>query len=105
MKKIKYFMLILPFVVALFFSFDVVFSGSIKGKIIPTEGASQVWAMSTADTLKAAISQGLFEIPNVKAGTYKIFIDATDPYKDVVREGVQVSDGGSVDLGEIQLEK
>ena len=79
--------------------------GSIKGKVIPADGASQVWAMSGTDTLKAAISQGNFEITNAKAGTYKVYIDAIDPYKDVVKEGVQLSDGGMVDLGEIQLTK
>ena len=79
--------------------------GTIKGKVMPADGASQIWAMSSNDTLKAAISQGAFEISNVKQGTYKIYIDAVDPYKDVVKDGVQVPEGGIVDLGEIQLTK
>src|SRR5437879_1284534 len=79
--------------------------GSIKGKVIPADGASQVWAISNTDTLKAAISQGNFEISKAKAGTYKVYIDAIDPYKDVVKDGVQLNDGGTVDLGEIQLTK
>ena len=85
-----------------FIRFD---GGTIKGRIIPTDAASQVWAMSATDTLKAAISQGSFEIMNAKAGTYRIYIDATDPFKDVVKEGVRLTDGGIVDLGEIQLVK
>jgi hypothetical protein len=32
-------------------------------------------------------------------------IDANEPYKDIVRDGIQVSDGSATDLGEIQLEK
>jgi len=88
-----------------FSAFTILQGGSIKGKIIPADGASQVWAISTTDTLKAAISQGNFEISRAKAGTYKVFIDAIDPYKDVVKDGVQVNDGGTVDLGEIQLTK
>ena len=79
--------------------------GAIKGKVIPADGASQIWAMSSNDTVKAAVSQGNFEISNVKQGTYKIYIDAVNPYKDVVRDGVQVPEGGTVDLGEIQLVK
>jgi hypothetical protein len=87
------------------FAFTIFQGGSIKGKIIPADGASQVWAISATDTLKAAIGQGNFEITNAKAGTYKVYIDAIDPYKDVVKEGIQLSDGGTVDLGEIQLTK
>jgi len=55
--------------------------------------------------VKAIINQGSFEIQNVKAGTYKVYIDAVDPYKDVVKEGVQVTDGGIADIGEIQLQR
>jgi hypothetical protein len=90
---------------AALFAFTTFQGGSIKGKVIPADGASQVWAISNADTLKAAISQGNFEITRAKAGTYKVYIDAIDPYKDVVKDGVQVNDGGTVDLGEIQLTK
>ena len=96
------------FVVAfalLLFSFISSAGGSIKGKVLPADGASQVWAMSSTDTLKAAISQGTFEISNVKQGTYKVYVDAIDPYKDVVRDGVQVTEGSTVDLGDIQLTK
>jgi hypothetical protein len=86
-------------------AFTILQGGSIKGRIMPADGASQVWAISSTDTLKAAISQGNFEISRAKAGTYKVYIDAIDPYKDVVKDGVQVNDGGTVDLGEIQLTK
>jgi len=79
--------------------------GSIKGKVIPPDGASQVWALSAKDTLKAMINQGSFEIQNANAGTYKIYIDAVEPYKDVVKEGVQVIDGGVADIGQITLQK
>lgn len=90
---------------AVLFAFSTFDGGSIKGKINPPEGASQVWAMSKTDTLKAGISQGMFEIVNAKPGTYKVYIDAVEPYKDVVKEGVQVSEGSTADLGEIPLQK
>src|SRR5881628_2024207 len=104
MKNIISYILILS-VFAGFSAFKVFANGSIKGKIIPADGASQVWEISSSDTLKAAISQGTFQISNVKQGTYKIYIDAIDPYKDVVKEGVQITENGTVDLGEIQLTK
>ena len=34
----------------------------------------------------------------MQAGTYKVYIDAAEPYKDVVKDNVQVSDGGTADL-------
>src|SRR6478672_11740057 len=105
MKNKKNSSLALIVLAAGLFAFATLQGGSIKGKIIPADGASQVWAISSTDTLKAAISQGNFEISRAKAGTYKVFIDAIDPYKDVVKDGVQVNDGGTVDLGEIQLTK
>ena len=104
MKNTKKYFVLLIFIVA-FFAFITFAGGIIKGKILPADGASQVWAISSSDTLKAAISQGIFEISNVKQGTYKIYIDAIDPYRDVVRDGIQVSENGTVDLGEIQLSK
>jgi|SRR3954449_11834025 hypothetical protein len=104
MKNIITCILIITTIVAVF-AFRFFANGGIKGKIIPADGASQVWAISSSDTLKAAISQGTFQISNVKQGTYKIYIDAIDPYKDVVKEGVQITENGTVDLGEIQLTK
>ena len=104
MKNTKKYFVLLIFIVA-FSAFTTFAGGIIKGKILPADGASQVWAISSSDTLKAAISQGIFEISNVKQGTYKIYIDAIDPYRDVVRDGIQVSENGTVDLGEIQLSK
>lgn len=87
------------------FAFNNFEGGSIKGRVIPSDGASEVWAMSSTDTLKAQISQGAFEITDAKAGTYRLMIDAKEPFKDVVRDGIIVSEGGVIDLGEIQLEK
>lgn len=91
--------------IAALFAFTKFDGGSIKGKISPPEGASQVWAMSSTDTLKASINQGVFEVTNAKPGTYKVYVDAVDPYKDVIKEGIQVTDGITVDLGQITLEK
>jgi len=94
--------MILAVVLFAFTTFD---GGVIKGKITPADGAKQVWAISATDTLKSAVTDGSFEISNAKAGTYKVFIDATEPYKDVVKDNVQVSDGSTADLGSITLEK
>ena len=105
MKNTRIGLFALSAIVAGLFAFTTFQGGSIKGKITPVDGASQVWALSATDTLKAMINQGTFEIQNAKAGTYKVYIDAVEPYKDVIKEGVQVTDGSSADLGEILLQK
>jgi hypothetical protein len=105
MKNIRVGLMATTVLAAGLFAFTTFQSGSIKGKVSPPEGASQVWALSATDTLKAVINQGSFEFQNVSAGTYKVYIDAVQPYKDVVKEGVQVTDGGAADLGEIMLQK
>ena len=86
MKNKKIYFLTTIAIAGALFAFTTFQGGSIKGKVIPADGASQVWAISNTDTLKAAISQGNFEITRAKAGTYKVYIDAIDPYKDVVKE-------------------
>jgi hypothetical protein len=85
MKNTKAGLLTIAAAVAGLFAFTTFSGGTIKGKIIPADGASQVWALSATDTLKAAISQGNFTIPEAKGGSYKVYIDAVDPYKDVVK--------------------
>lgn len=105
MKNTRIGLLALSAITAGLFAFTTLKGGSIKGKITPADGASQVWALSATDTLKAIINQGSFEIQNANAGTYKVYIDAVEPYKDVIKEGIQVTEGGSADLGEISLQK
>ena len=105
MKNIKATLLGLTVAVGGLFAFNSFQAGSIKGTVNPTDAAKEVWAVSATDTLKAPINNGAFEITNAKAGTYKVMVDATDPYKDAVKDGVQVSDGQATDIGEIKLEK
>ncbi|SHN39441.1 carboxypeptidase regulatory-like domain-containing protein [Chitinophaga sp. CF418] len=84
-----------------FTTFD---GGTISGKITPADGASEVWAISGMDTLKAPITDGAFSVQPAKAGTYTVIIDAKDPYKDATLKDVKVEDGKVTDLGEIKLD-
>lgn len=74
----------------------------IKGSIVPADGASMVWGINGADTIKAAPSNGSFAL-TAKAGTWKIIVDAKDPLKDAVMEKVEVKDGQITDVGEVKL--
>jgi hypothetical protein len=80
-------------------------AGLIKGTINPPGGATQVWAISGADTLRANVSAGAFEIKNVKTGTYTLLVEAVAPYKPISKPGVHVLEEEQVDVGEIRLER
>ncbi|SFD53252.1 hypothetical protein SAMN05518672_102325 [Chitinophaga sp. CF118] len=86
-------------------AFGIAEGGSISGKVIPEDGATEAWAITGVDTLKAAIVNGTFSIQPVKAGTYTVIINAKAPYKNVTLPDVKVVDGKVTDFGEIKLEK
>ena len=76
---------------------------SITGKVSPADGAESVWAVSGTDTAKGTISGGAFSL-EVKPGTYKLTVDAKDPYKDVTFDNIEVKDQ-PVDIGEVVLQQ
>ncbi len=92
-------------IITALFSFKALAPASITGRVTPPEAVKDVWAVSLTDTAHGSVSQGGFNIANIKPGTYKVIIDAVAPFKDVVKEGVSVTEGQPVDLGEIKLEK
>jgi hypothetical protein len=74
----------------------------IHGTVTPAEGAKKVWAINGTDSVSVVPSAGAFSL-DVKAGTWKLQVEAMLPYKDVVIESIKVEDGKSVDAGEIKL--
>ncbi len=103
MKTLKTGIVAVSIAAAGLFAFKSNDTGSIKGSIIPADGATRVWALSSADTLKAAIQSGSFEILNAKAGTYRIVVEAKPPYKNTAKDNVTVMDGQPTNVGEIKL--
>jgi hypothetical protein len=78
-------------------------NGSVKGTINPPDGGIRAWVLSASDTLKADIDRGIFVIPAVKPGIYRIVMEAKPPFKNAIREGIAVRDGVISDVGEIRL--
>jgi len=102
MKKSVLLCGILAASVAGLFAFTTSQTG-ISGKVTPQDGAETVWAIGT-DSTKGMINSGNFSI-QVKPGSYKVIVDAKDPYKDVTLENLEVRDGQPLDVGEIVLQK
>ncbi len=105
MKKTKLSLAAMSILAAGLFAFNVITEGGIKGTVAPPEGAVRAWAISGTDTLKADVSNGAFEIGAAKPGTYTVIIEATAPFKNATKEGVEVAEGETTDLGEITLEQ
>ena len=84
-------------------SFFPGFGGGIKGTISPADNAGSVWAIIGNDSTKVASLLGVFQLNDLRAGTYKIVVEAKAPYKDYIKEGVVVKDGEVLDLGNITL--
>ena len=83
----------------------MMFAGSVKGTITPADSALNVWAISATDTFRSTVTNGFFEIKNVKPGTYKIMVEASAPFKNATKEQVVVKDNEQTDVGEIRLEQ
>ena len=77
---------------------------SITGKISPADGADVVWIVSRTDSVKAGVVAGSFAV-QVKPGTYKLIVDAKDPYKDIQLDNLEVKQNQTFDVGEIILQK
>lgn len=101
MKRLSF--LMAAALLLVFFAFTFVKDGAIQGKVAPPDGATQVLAVSGADTLKTAINNGSFMFAAVKPGTYTLWVKAKAPYKDTSLENVAVVDSSTTDVGEIKL--
>ena len=106
MKHTKFKMAVLAIVAALgLFAFTSFNTGSIKGKVSPTNSLNNAMLVSGTDTVKAVIVDDTFTFVGVKAGTYQLIIEPTGNYKKFVRDGVTVEDDKAKDLGTITLQQ
>ena|SRR5947199_5550402 len=80
-------------------------NGTIKGKVSPSASATSAYVVSGMDTLRTNIQNGMFEIHEVKPGTYKLVIEAMAPYKNFEKEGVVVDENKVTDVGEVTLQQ
>jgi hypothetical protein len=91
-------------IAALIFAFSKPQS-AITGSVLPGDGAESIWAYGGTDSTRAILlANGSFSL-TVRAGIYKLVVDAKPPFKDVVLENVDVKDGRPLDVGQIVLQK
>lgn len=79
-------------------------SGAIRGTITPALSNPKIYAIMGTDTLGAITdANGMFYIPGVAAGTYKVLINPVLPFSDTTIQNVVVINGVVKDLGTIVL--
>jgi len=82
------------------------FNTLVTGGVNPADAGLRAWVFSATDTLTSSIeSNGRFKIGKEKAGNYRLLIEGKPPYRNVVKEGIVVTDGAPVDVGTIEMQK
>ena len=89
-------------IVCILHAFKAAQRSGLSGRITPAESAQMVWAIQGNDSLSLVPTGGSFLI-EAKPGIYKIIVDAKEPYKDVLLENIEVTNGKTTDVGEIKL--
>lgn len=101
MKTLWVLILVIAVVCALH-AFKSAQKSAISGRITPAESGQRVWAIHGNDSLSLIPTGGSFLI-EARPGIYKIIVDAKEPYKDVLMENIEVTNGKTTDVGEIKL--
>jgi len=77
----------------------------ISGKVIPATAVEAVLVIKDADTLRTTVGkEGDFTLP-VSPGTYRLLVDAKEPYRDAEMKELVVKAESAVNVGEIKLDK
>jgi hypothetical protein len=89
-----------------FHFFTVSTTGGIKGKVEPKDGLPVVTVYNSTDTAYALPDRdGNFKIRGLNEGTYSVFVNASNGYKDAIINNVVVKAPGETSVGTIKLTK
>lgn len=82
-------------------------SGEIEGKIRPVGSHGMIAAIIGTDTAYARPDhhEGEFKIRGLKEGTYSLFVDGINGYRDTIINNIQVRRGKETELKTITLQK
>lgn len=82
-------------------------SGSIEGRVLPAEADARVMAINGTDTTIAIPEDddGEFKIVGLNAGTYTVFVDGHNNYRDTTIAGVMVRNNEDTHIPTITLKR
>jgi len=80
-------------------------AGAIRGRVLPEDVATTVYAIQAADTIGSAIAldDGRFQVSVLPAGAYSVAFDPEGAYFDTTLTNVNVTAGSVTDVGDVQL--
>lgn len=78
------------------------FKSGIYGTVEPPDGAKRIWVISGRDSVSTMPVDGKFSI-EVKAGTWRVVVQAIDANKNTSIDNVVVLDNQFTDVGVIRL--
>lgn len=86
--------------------FTVKATGSLEGQVVPKDAFPVVSVYNARDTGYAIPwRNGEFKVRGLQEGTYNVFINASNSYRDTTITGVKISRGRETDLPKITLHK
>ncbi len=86
--------------------FTVKATGSLEGRVLPREAFPVISVFNATDTAYALPwGNGEFRVRGLKAGSYSVFINASNGYKDTTITNVAIQQGKETDLPTITLHK
>jgi hypothetical protein len=90
----------------IFHWFIVKTTGGVQGKVLPRDAYPVISVYSGADTSYALpTGSGQFAVRGLASGTYSVYINASNGYKDTTITNVTVEAGKQTQLGNITLHK
>jgi len=86
--------------------FTIKKTGSIEGEVVPREAMPVISVYNSADTAYAIPDKdGDFKIRGLKEGTYSLFVNASNGYRDTTINNIEVKPGKETELRKITLRK
>jgi hypothetical protein len=81
-------------------------TGSIEGKVLPKDAFAVITAFNAQDTAYALPGKGgEFKIRGLQQGSYTLFVNASNGYRDTTLTNISISSRKEVKLGTITLRK
>lgn len=81
-------------------------TGSVSGKVLPTDAQSVITVYNSADSMYALPGRhGEFKIRGLKTGTYSLFVNAGNGYRDTTITDIKVERNRETKIPSITLKK
>ena len=105
MKSLRFLLMLICIVFFSLSAFRPLKNSVVKGSINPPDASIRAWLASKTDTISGPIQQGNFSINDVKPGIYMIMVEGIPPYRNTIKEGINVVEGQPTDVGVIEMQR